>query len=302
MRSGRKRSKRSRVTPNPESELRPFSRLIYVWLWMKHLLAVLILSITAKNSSLNQFDPHVFFIPRCASLDTEMNAVSAHMYKCTYVFLFVCINIWLALTSVFQWIEWISIHGYHISKKEKVHEDLFGCSCPFKLMCTGVDPCMRVACHKQFPLHLIPLLSSPHMVPSADWTVVLPVAIFSATTHHVPLTCLPVPVFFYYFLFAFVSSPFHSPQFFHLHSRCHHPPFFSHLPHALLFFLTPFLLLFFFIQPLHVPGAIVSPDLLITHGACLCMQVYVLAHSCTFAFTVSVYTMHPHLSTCVLWI
>lgn len=32
MRSGRKRSERSRVTPNPESELRPFSRLIYVWL------------------------------------------------------------------------------------------------------------------------------------------------------------------------------------------------------------------------------------------------------------------------------
>lgn len=199
MRSGRKRSERSRVTPTPESELRPFSRLSYVWLWIKHLLAVLILSITAKNSSFNQFDPHVFFIPRCASLDTEMNAASAHMYKCTYGFfvcLFVCINIWLALTSVFQWIEWISIHGYHISKKEKVHEDLYGCSCPFKLMCTGVDPCMRVACHMQFPLHLIPLLSSPHMVPSADWTVVLPVAIFSATTHHVPLTCLPVPVFF----------------------------------------------------------------------------------------------------------
>lgn len=208
MRSGRKRSERSRVTPNPESELRPFSRLIYVWLWMKHLLAVLILSITAKNSSFNQFDPHVFFIPRCASLDTEMNAASAHMYKCTYIFLFVCINIWLALTSVFQWIEWISIHGYHISKKEKVHEDLFGCSCPFKLTCTGVDPFMRVACHKQFPLHLIPLLSSPHMVPSADWTVVLPVAIFSATTHHVPLTCLPVPVFLLLFVcLCFLSIP-----------------------------------------------------------------------------------------------
>lgn len=210
MRSGRKRSERSRVTPNPESELRPFSRLIYVWLWMKHLLAVLILSITAKNSSFNQFDPHVFFIPRCASLDTEMNAASARVYKCTYIFLFVCINIWLALTSVFQWIEWISIHGYHISKKEKVHEDLFGCSCPFKLMCTGVDPCMRVACHKQFPLHLIPLLSSPHMVPSADWTVVLPVAIFSATTHHVPLTCLPVPVFF--ITFCLPLFPLHSSR------------------------------------------------------------------------------------------